>query len=81
MPTNDLEFIVNDTIIDICEVMMTRGYESVSVGAIMRLLGVAPDRAQEHDSELFNLDDGFKLLLRERKKLNRNKMSPGELLH
>lgn len=63
----DLKDSIQDLIIDICEVMCDHGYELVSIGAIMRLAGVSPDRSQLFDNEFFKLDDEFKSILKSRK--------------
>jgi hypothetical protein len=60
---NELEQAVQDLIIDICEVMYARGYRSVPVGAIMRLIGVNAENASLHDQELFQLDEEFAQLI------------------
>jgi hypothetical protein len=60
---NELEQAVQDLIIDICEVMYARGYRTVPVGAIMRLIGVNAENASLHDQELFQLDEEFAQLI------------------
>lgn len=67
-----LEAEVRDLLMDICEVMARRGYEVVSVGAMMRLVGVGDERAAAHDAEFFALDDEFWQLINEREQ-NKNK--------
>ena len=64
----ELERAVQDLLLDVCEVMYHRGYETVSVGAMMRLVGVGNERAQEHDNDFFALDLEFLNLLQDRKK-------------
>ena len=59
----ELEKHVQDLLIDICAVMHSHGYEMVSIGAIMRLIGVGEDRARQHDQEYFALDTQFEKLL------------------
>jgi len=44
---------------DLCEILYTHGYQEVSVGALMRLIGVAKDRATSHDSEIIDLVEHF----------------------
>ena len=64
----ELETTVRELIIDICEVMHRRGFPVVSVGAIMRLVGVDETQARGHDDELFDLDsEEFTRLLERRK--------------
>ena len=68
MPKDDeLEQAVQDLIIDICAVMYARGYRSVPVGAIMRLIGVNPENASLHDQEIFQLDEDFAQLIENKK--------------
>lgn len=64
---NTLEDTLQDLIVDICEVMYARGYQSVPVGAIMRLIGVCPEKAAQHDQEIFQLDDDFAQLIDKKK--------------
>jgi hypothetical protein len=64
MPIEDqLEQELQGLIIDICEVLWSRGYQQVSVGGIMRLVGVDPERAKKHDDEIMMLDNEFEVLL------------------
>lgn len=73
-----LEVEVRDLLMDICEVMARRGYEVVSVGAMMRLVGVGEERCREHDAEYFALDSDFQgmLVQRELDRKNKNKKAP-----
>lgn len=64
---NQFEAAMQDLIIDICEVLYRRGYESVSIGAVMRLVGVNDENARKHDNHIFPLDDDFERLLAFRK--------------
>ena len=64
----DLEAAVQDLIMDICEIMYQRGYDMICIGHIMRLVGVANEKAQAHDQEFFALDDEFRIMLDNRKK-------------
>ncbi len=59
----ELEKAVHDLIMDICEIMYHRGYDKVCIGHMMRLVGVAEDRARAHDEEYFALDQDFKVML------------------
>ena len=72
---------IRDLIIDICEVMHRRGYTTVSIGAMMRLLGTAPERAAAHDHEYFALDEGFAQVLESKKALQSLQVPPGTVLH
>ena len=73
-----LEAEVRDLLMDICEVMASRNYEVVSVGALMRLVGVGEERAREHDAEYFALDEEFQGMLAQREldRENKNKKAP-----
>ena len=62
-----IEAAVQDLIIDICEIMYRRGYETVCIGHIMRLVGVSEERARTHDQEFFPLDEEFRTMLEQRK--------------
>lgn len=60
MPKPDpLEQAVQDFILDVCEVMYRRGFDSAPIGAIMRLIGVPESTAEKHDNEHFVLDEDF----------------------
>lgn len=61
-----LEDSVKDLILDICQVMRDHGYTEVSIGALMRLMGVEVDRAAPHDDESFLLDETFDYLIKTR---------------
>ena len=80
---NDDQFedAVRDLIIDICEVMHRRGYDVVSVGAMMRLVGVTEERAQQHDQEFFALDAEFQAMVDARKNPPPKKTPAGVTLH
>lgn len=58
---------VRNIILDLCEVMYRNGYKVVSVGALMRMLGVDVSHASKHDNEVFELGDEFQELLEHRK--------------
>ena len=78
---DQLEDAVRDLIMDICEVMLRRGYDVVSVGAMMRLVGVTEERAQQHDQEFFALDAEFQALIDARKNPPPKKTPAGVTLH
>jgi hypothetical protein len=63
---NQFEQAVRDLLIDICEVMSRHGYKMVSVGSMMRLVGVCEKRAAMHDQEFFALDGEFQIMLNKR---------------
>jgi hypothetical protein len=78
---DQLEDAVRDLIMDICEVMLRRGYDVVSVGAMMRLVGVSEERAQQHDQEFFALDAEFQAIIDARKNPPPKKTPAGVTLH
>ena len=78
---DQLEDAVRDLIMDICEVMLRRGYDVVSVGAMMRLVGVSEERAQQHDQEFFALDAEFQAMVDARKNPPPKKTPTGVTLH
>lgn len=51
----DLQQSVKSLISEICQVLDRHGVETVSLGAMMRLLGVDEQRAQEYDREWVDL--------------------------
>jgi hypothetical protein len=68
MPTDKhLEQTLQDLIVDICEIMYSRGYRAVPVGAIMRLIGVNDETAAQHDNELYELGEEFEQLVKKKK--------------
>lgn len=56
---NALEENLHALIIDLCGVMHKHGYETISVGAMMRLIGVGDERASRHDDEWIDLAGYF----------------------
>lgn len=44
---------------EICSVLYRRGIRAVPIGAMMRLMGISNERAQEWDKEYFALDKDF----------------------
>lgn len=79
---DQLEDHVHDFIIDLCEVLYRRGYTVVPVGAMMRLIGVEPEKAMKHDDEYFELDETFEESLKARKKPKGRKQPPtGVTIH
>jgi len=78
---DQLEAAVRELIIDLCEIMYQRGYESVPVGAMMRLVGVGNERAAKHDHEFLALDEDFQKTIKTRKTRTPEKTPPGVTLH
>ena len=60
-----LEQSVRHLIMELCEVMFHNGYSEVSVGAMMRLIGIDDQRASAHDGEMMELDADFEKALME----------------
>ena len=48
----ELEQKVQAVILDVIEVLNRHGIETVSIGAIMRILGVPADLAKEYDNDI-----------------------------
>lgn len=60
MPESQLlEEALRDLILDLCRVLHTYGYQEISVGALMRVIGVAEERAADHDAEVIDLVEHF----------------------
>ena len=76
-----LEQAVQDFILDVCEVMYRRGYDSAPIGAIMRLIGVPESTAQQHDNEHFVLDDAFEKMMLARQTPVPQRAPQGVTLH
>jgi len=78
-----LEDAVQDLIIDLCEILYKRGYRTVPIGGLMRLIGVNADHAAEHDTEIFTLDGDFEVMLKAKqlKKQHPIALPPGATLH
>jgi len=79
-----LEDAVQDLIIDLCEILYKRGYRTVPIGGLMRLIGVNADYAADHDTEIFTLDNDFEVMLKA-KQLKKQQIPiappPGAILH
>lgn len=56
---NALEQNLHALIVDLCRVMHEHGFESMNVGAMMRLIGVGHERASQHDEEWIDLAEYF----------------------
>ena len=55
----NLEQETKDLILDICEVMHSRGYKEISIGAIMRLMGIPDAKALDYDAEYIAIPENF----------------------
>ena len=49
------ELVFKELILEICSVLYRYGYADVSLGAIMRLLGIEDQRASKHDRHYLTL--------------------------
>jgi hypothetical protein len=78
---DQLETAIRELLIDLCEVMHQRGYETVPVGAMMRMVGVGEDRARLHDGEYLALDKEFCAMLQLRKEPRLKEAPQGVTLH
>jgi hypothetical protein len=54
---------VKDAVVAICSVLYVRGIREVSVGGLMRLLGIEDTQAIDHDDEFLILDEEFEKVL------------------
>ena len=72
----ELEQAVHDLIIDLCEVMYNHGYSEVSIGALMRVIGVANERARDHDAHVIDLLEHFA-----KDRTSADPIPPGTVLH
>lgn len=52
---------------EVCELMYKYGYPQVSLGAVMRLIGVSEQYCQKHDNEYVELDEEFEQYLKEKR--------------
>lgn len=55
----DIETSLRALIVDLCDVLYNHGYQEVSVGSLMRLIGIDNERAQEHDQHIIDLHEHF----------------------
>ncbi len=78
---DQLEKEIRDLLIDICEIMYERGYETVPVGAMMRLVGVDNENSAKYDDEYFPLDQEFQETLKTRKNPPPKSAPQGVTLH
>jgi len=62
----ELEQSVQALITEICDVLQRHGFETVSLGAVMRLVGVTENRARDHDRDWITLGPGREMISRPR---------------
>jgi hypothetical protein len=73
-----LEKTIHDLIVDLCGVLYDHGYQEISVGSLMRVIGVDPASAAKHDDNTIDLQHHFA----GRSPLHRNQaIPPGTTLH
>lgn len=72
---------VRELILDVCEVLHNHGYQEVSIGALMRLIGVDPSSASAHDDSGFALDETFEQILQMRSRSPRVVHEKNRTLH
>lgn len=46
---------IQSLLLDLCAVLHSYGYEEISVGALMRMVGVPSDRARNHDDQVLKI--------------------------
>lgn len=78
---DQLEQSIRDLIIDVCAVLYRQGYSQVPIGAVMRLVGVANEKAAKHDNECFALDEEFSAILESKKHTLLKQAPDGVTLH
>jgi len=71
---------IKNIMVDIMAVLYENGIKEVQIGAMMRLLGVADDKAAGHDNELIELDENFGAMLVELNK-STTKVPDGATIH
>ena len=74
----ELERAVRDLIMDLCGVLYSHGYQEISVGALMRVIGIPAERAAEHDHSIINISSQFSALMPRHKNLE---VPPGTVFH
>jgi|LakMenEpi03Aug12_release.lakeMendotaPanAssembly.Ray.scaffolds.fasta_scaffold107674_7 hypothetical protein len=80
----EFEQSVKQLILELCEVLYQHGYTKVNIGAVMRVVGVAGENAQDHDMEYLVLDEEFQKSLadlRQQRRLLEHSPSISRTLH
>lgn len=72
---------VQALLLDICAVLHSYGYREISVGVLMRMVGVPDDRAREHDAEIFEITAEIAELDRPEAAFRPAAAPPGATLH
>lgn len=60
---SDLQDRVREIMIDLLTVCYQHNIHQVNVGAVMRIMGVNPDKAKTYDSDYIEIDENFPQLL------------------
>ena len=61
MDTDQLENHVRDTMTEILSVLYNRGINQISVGGLLRIMGVPNDMARRHDLDYIELTEDLDL--------------------
>ncbi len=77
MTDDEADLQIRQIMFDVMCVLYKHGITNIHIGGFMRLLGVDPDRAAEHDDELIVLDDKFAKYVQEITDLR----SSGQTIH
>ena len=72
---------IKNIMLDIMAVLYENGIKEVQIGAMMRLLGVADDKAAGHDNELIELDENFGAMLVELNKSTTKQVPADATIH
>ena len=77
------ELVFKELILEICSVLYRYGYADVSLGAIMRLLGIEDQRASKHDRNYLTLGPEVDTVVHEQEilKATKERMSGSVTLH
>ncbi len=60
---SDLQDRVREIMIDLLTVCYQHNIHQVNVGAVMRIMGVNPDKAKTYDGDYIEIDENFPQLL------------------
>lgn len=56
---DDMDFFVRRSTTELMLALFKLGYQTVPVGAMMRIIGVDDEYAAEHDDQIISLDEDF----------------------
>ena len=71
MTDEDLDLRVKNLMFDLMLVLYSHGVKEVNIGGMMRVLGVDPKVAAEHDDELVELTQEFAKYVKETREVKR----------